>query len=247
LACLNYESAHREFPAGRSGLGQASDHRFAPRLDVSETGGWSFLVAILPFIDQATAFDQLHVEELNLLSYSGGPSGGVSGQDWDYESTSGNNLEAISVIGEQMPGYVCPSTSLSPARPLTFGDVKLGTGSYAGSMGVVRSGMRSITDGASNTLCVGETLDANAGSFPRRNYWAWGIAFRNSLRDTIRPLNSPEGALGTRSAFASNHPGGANFAFSDGHTSFMSDNIDQDLYEALSSRAGGEIVDPTAL
>ena len=43
-------------------------------------------------------------------------------------------------------------------------------------------------------------------------------------------------------AFASKHPGGANFAFGDGHVEFMSDSIDLDTYQWLSTRAGDETI-----
>ncbi|MEX1224587.1 MAG: H-X9-DG-CTERM domain-containing protein [Pirellulales bacterium] len=42
--------------------------------------------------------------------------------------------------------------------------------------------------------------------------------------------------------FGSQHPGGAQFAFADGHVQFLSDSIDLDAYQALSTRNGGEVV-----
>ena len=271
LACLNYESAHREFPAGRHGLEEAEEfhQKYAPQLQVSQSDGTSFQVAILPFIEKANAYDRLHIEELNLLSHRG------EGK-WDSESTSASNLEALSVIGEQMPGYACPSASTNLPCLDLFG-VPLGTGSYAGCMGSLwwpaASGgldeltkhkynnngmffyangvsMGSITDGTSNTLCVGETVRGEIApdtGYYRYNYWAWASNYQSSLCATRFPLNSPEWSFAlSLGIFGSNHAGGANFVFSDGHTSFMSDNIDQDLYEALSTRAGGEVIDLTA-
>ena len=46
-------------------------------------------------------------------------------------------------------------------------------------------------------------------------------------------------AMGT---FGSQHPGGGHFAFGDGHVSFLSDNINFNLYQALSTIAGNEPV-----
>jgi prepilin-type processing-associated H-X9-DG protein len=39
-------------------------------------------------------------------------------------------------------------------------------------------------------------------------------------------------------AFASNHPGGANFVYGDAHVEFISENIDLDTYQNLSTIAG---------
>jgi len=41
----------------------------------------------------------------------------------------------------------------------------------------------------------------------------------------------------------SHHPGGANFTFADGHVSFLSETIDQETLEWLTTRAGGEVID----
>ncbi|MGD9854292.1 MAG: DUF1559 domain-containing protein [Planctomycetaceae bacterium] len=58
-----------------------------------------------------------------------------------------------------------------------------------------------------------------------------GGSFDNS-RAAIQRLN----------AFGSQHTGGAHFALCDGSVRFLSENIDQNVLRALSTRAGGEIV-----
>ena len=41
---------------------------------------------------------------------------------------------------------------------------------------------------------------------------------------------------------SSNHPGGCNFAFSDGSVRFIKDSINMQTYESLGTRAGGEVI-----
>ena len=70
---------------------------------------------------------------------------------------------------------------------------------------------------------------------------------------TANPLNFPatqsivprHNAVPGNGGFASNHAGGANFVYMDGHVAFLDENIDIDTYRALSTRDGGEIADPS--
>jgi prepilin-type processing-associated H-X9-DG protein len=72
----------------------------------------------------------------------------------------------------------------------------------------------------------------------------------DTLRSTSNPLNIWPGEsiymvnydLKVNGAFASRHPGGANFAFGDGHVVFINENIAMFVYQALSTRDGGESI-----
>jgi prepilin-type processing-associated H-X9-DG protein len=46
-----------------------------------------------------------------------------------------------------------------------------------------------------------------------------------------------------KSAIQSMHPGGANFVFGDGHVAILGETIDQTVLVALTTRAGGDLVD----
>jgi len=122
-----------------------------------------------------------------------------------------------------------------------------------------------ITDGTSNTFAVGEGVHANPfGHGPNfvggsgddsggPTAWWLGGGFAESapapggdqsvgrvLRGTLNPINSNFPAP---VPFGSDHPGGAQFAYCDGHVDFIQDAIDINVYQWLSTRAGGELVD----
>lgn len=113
--------------------------------------------------------------------------------------------------------------------------------------------LREVVDGMSRTFVAGETTNGHLKEFDTYNIWSQGIRHVTSLRNTENPLNTPPGIGTTRAmkatstprangAFISNHPGGGNFVFGDGHAAFISENIDLETYRALSTRAGQEAV-----
>ena len=98
-----------------------------------------------------------------------------------------------------------------------------------------------IHDGLSNTLLVGERssrLDSAT--------WVGAVpgAQRAAARIVGRAGRVPNDVLNDFSDFSSHHPFGANFLLADGSVRLISDQIDLDVYRALATRAGGEIIDP---
>jgi len=53
---------------------------------------------------------------------------------------------------------------------------------------------------------------------------------------------SPGDPTGEADMFHSLHPGGANFVFADAHVAFLTTEMDPEVFEALSTRAGGETI-----
>jgi len=180
---------------------QSSHYGLLPEIINDDRGeaihGW--LTAILPSIDPDT-YGQIDMS-----------------QPWN----SGRNADAMK---RRVRAYQIPNPNLPTKNAAGFE-----LSHYAANVHVL-GGKRppssyEITDGASNTLLIGEA----AG-----NYRPWGHP--HNYRDPMLGINkSPDG-------FGSPWPTGAVFSFADGHTKFISDNIDPQVLRALSTPAGGEKV-----
>ena len=132
-----------------------------------------------------------------------------------------------------------------------------------------KTGFNQVTDGTSHTLFLGELIlveDDNAGQISggggaidhRGRYW--NVHQGNALFSTQEPPNT---SRADRSSFCLNklreapcftsannlvnylrsyHPGGVNAATADGAVHFISNDVDPDIYKAMGSRNGEEVV-----
>jgi prepilin-type N-terminal cleavage/methylation domain-containing protein len=116
-------------------------------------------------------------------------------------------------------------------------------------------GVKSATDGTSNTFMIGElSWDAGAqrvwlvASASRTyhdsfNYTCKHIAW--PLNTAYRPLAGQpnNGVVNNEMSFGSRHLEGAHFAMGDGSVQFVNQNIELAILKALASRASGDTVD----
>jgi prepilin-type processing-associated H-X9-DG protein len=105
--------------------------------------------------------------------------------------------------------------------------------------------VQAVEDGTSGTISVGEVIDSH--TVDSSNIWTYTLRYADCFRVTELPMNTPVGPddfpVGTNPArangvFASRHAGGANFGYLDAHVEFLSENIDFDVYQNLSTIAG---------
>ena len=129
-----------------------------------------------------------------------------------------------------------------------------------------RRRMAEITDGTSSTLAVGESCHAQLwGMGPGYGIptqggpvgWMWGGAcikpnclpadrsYGRDMRNTRFPIGAIVPLLADNendSPLGSQHPGGANFVFADGHVSFLRAGLDQNIYQRLAACQDGEVI-----
>lgn len=250
LALANYESSFKVYPPGR--VGCDSDGPGAKVLVYQRTGTSGF-VMLLPSVEQQALYDK--------FDFSNGP--------WPADTSNWNAGGNIDVIAQRVPTYLCPSDNSEPTK--NFSNNVAATGNYAFVTGTRGPSLRldnlvkydntgifyylkahriaDVLDGLTNTMFVGEVIEPHTG--PSSNIWSYASVHTNCQRSTENPINTSPGegvvyTSGTwgrvNGAFASRHPGGANFVFGDGHVSFLSETIDLESYRALSTRAGNETI-----
>jgi hypothetical protein len=114
--------------------------------------------------------------------------------------------------------------------------------------------MKQIVDGSSNTLAIGETVwQVEKVITGAGNLYASQYDFGDQLMGTGNfPINcisndptvpSYQGCRLATGVFRSHHPGGANFTLADASARFLSETIDLEVYRALFTIAGEEVVE----
>lgn len=226
LGLHNFAVISDNFPPGV--IGSRND---LTRNDVDAGKQISWNVFLLPYIEQQQVYDLFR---------------------FDREFDHRNNRQATSTI---LPVFLCPSTSRMQDDRTSRELTKAGRGAtdYGGitgarwsqSMGFlpndagifawilgqdVQCKLSEVTDGTSNTMFVGE--DSGSGD-SWNGVWADG---ENTFSVDF-PINSEQNG-----ELWSDHPGVAGMSFGDGSARFLTEDLDFTVLQALSTRAGGEVV-----
>jgi prepilin-type N-terminal cleavage/methylation domain-containing protein/prepilin-type processing-associated H-X9-DG protein len=249
LALHNYEVANSRFPPAVNMPGQ---EKFGWPVAPDSNRWYSLHMAILPYIEQGNI-------RTNLVDNVQNPQ-------------SVNCAGPNSVGAQSIKTLVCPADALMPDPAVgKYGTLYFGLTSYGGCSGTYATGtsppgpnilpngifyMNStvrpgdVTDGLTNTLMMGERsrrgLEVTSSS-QALGGWAWVNQFaqEDNTMNTSKPIEGIRAH--DLNQFGSQHQGGAisNFLFGDGSVKAIQKTINIVPYQKLSTRAGGEVVDPS--
>jgi prepilin-type N-terminal cleavage/methylation domain-containing protein/prepilin-type processing-associated H-X9-DG protein len=248
LGLIMYHDAHRHFPSGmkRTDFPNPLEHGF-----------WSG--EILPYLEQANL--KLTIRKDQSWKEGPGPNPaalkvrlGVFRCPSAVAPTTINH-EVLNRVPCTYLGCASGTTARESGPGLLINSEKLDGMLYLNSE--IR--MLGVRDGTSQTLLVGESLfdtsvrePDDTGAIQIVDHWYIGSSgvspneMSEALGSSAAPINSifrddvhvDNKELG----FSSRHPGGAQAVYVDGHVSFLTDDIDTQVWSALGSRNGGEVV-----
>ncbi len=184
-------------------------------------------------------------------------------EETNMGASGSNDIQETALRGHYGAVLGCKSFTCGSASkddPICPVDPVLGcsTGGAAtnGIMYIVsKTTFKDITDGTSNTFLVGEL----AGDVGHQRAWMAGLADPTDARGWIysgknlfwpmkyatRQRSTNEPTLRIREndlSFNSFHPGGAHFGFADASARLIGEDTEDNVYLALGSRNGGEVV-----
>jgi prepilin-type processing-associated H-X9-DG protein len=125
------------------------------------------------------------------------------------------------LINEMPPTYVCPSRGNVEPGTTTY---RMFVGKGAFSEKDQGTPIAGITDGTSNTIMVVEAAEAVPWTKPDSD-----LEFDPDAKPSLYGAGSP-------------HPGGFNALFGDGSVRFIKNSIAAQVFRALITRAGGEVI-----
>jgi prepilin-type N-terminal cleavage/methylation domain-containing protein/prepilin-type processing-associated H-X9-DG protein len=260
-AIANFESQKKHLPPARLGPDSTGANEVFHLKTPVERSGASGFVLMLPQLEEQALFDGLEIDTKNGLYPAG-----IFSAFW--RTPEREELLHTSLNVFRCPSTESPQHSESPSYSSWDLKPAVGSYAFcAGHRGPngkdpVRACMTKhhntgahlywntvkiadVTDGTSKTLSIGEVIGEHLQS--SSNVWSYVLRYADCFRVTDVPLNTPpdinakvvgENTANVNGAFASRHSGGGQFCFLDGHVEFLTDSVDFDLYQNLSTIAG---------
>jgi len=230
--------------------------------NTTSPNSWSWMVRILPYIEQAPLYTAMGVSNPASTLASAGALCQTNipiylcPTDSEAKNISTNraNISPFPVSNSNYKGVCGMNWAWGTYAGVTsnmpgYGTngLDLGDGCFFRSdwNAGKKKDLLAIRDGTSNTFMVGEAI-------PSMDQHAGWVLFNHGTGTAAIPLNSGmyAGQPGYNNpgdwpnvySFRSYHTGGANFALADASVRFIADNIDIGLYRALASIRGNEPV-----
>jgi prepilin-type N-terminal cleavage/methylation domain-containing protein/prepilin-type processing-associated H-X9-DG protein len=258
LAFANYLNNNKKFPPGRYGCdGYRGEECAIANTQLQYYCNMGGFVLLLPYLEEQTLYNMLSpldsqrllTEDPSLQAWKTNPAklAGLQQRPAVFVCPSSQTLPdpdtPSSPAGMKTGTYAFVSGTNGPSFTDQADPVKLhNTGAF---LYLLTKQLKDITDGLHSTALVGEIRGGNRDD--SRNLWAMANRHLDSLRTTEQPLNTPPGAktpappiwndggLYIVGAFGSDHVGGANFLFGDGHVRFFTDVVDSKNYNAMAT------------
>ncbi|NUQ60937.1 MAG: DUF1559 domain-containing protein [Pirellulales bacterium] len=254
LALHNYEDSFKVFPpssTSRIGAGVWNYPGTGPADPSIHLH--SFASLLLPYLEQGNVADKVNYN--------------VSSLDPANRTVASQILPFY-----RCPSYAGRDYSDDPVYVTTVGYdkfairnyVALGARTVVGLSGVIppegvmfpgsRNRFRDVSDGTSNTIALAETreersavwIDGTSAAVAARWTDLTSPTFAGSTVSINHTPYFPGGvfpnSIGQAYGPSSFHPGGAQHAFVDGSVQFLKETMDAAVYDALTTRAGGEVV-----
>ncbi|MEX2310782.1 MAG: DUF1559 domain-containing protein [Pirellulales bacterium] len=228
-----------------------------------ERTGVSGFVLMLPFLENQDLYDEFDIEtgdgvwlsNVSVVSWRTPRKEAAIGTRPEFVVCPSSTTPAKTEIANYQSWSVVPATGSYAFSAGHRGINKFGVDACLvkhHNTGIhlywTRVKIKEITDGTSKTISVGETIEGHTQS--SSNMWTYVLRFGDCYRVTEVALNTPPGVEAATAgdnpgsfngAFASQHPGGAQFMYADGHIEFVTEDIDLDTYQNLSTIAGAPL------
>lgn len=247
LALHNYHDVHNAFPSGWIGV----ENRLP---SIEGESGFSWATMLLPYLDQAPLYNQMNfslsmdvVPNRNLLQVVIPTFQCPSDPKPDtflMEDRNGVDVELATFNYPAVFGTVeLHDCENAPGTfPVTPSGQCLSDGTFFHNSKIR---FRDFTDGSSTTMIVGERTTFRDPTTNESFYGTWTGALpevEEAMARILGHAEHPPNENDHPEDFGSAHVGGAHFVLGDGHVVFISENIDEGVFQSLATRAGGEII-----